>query len=269
MMKNILVAFSLLFVVFSTQAQVKTQLPCLDKKFSVVVHIVKDSLGQSGVTEADIIANIASVSAYFSKICVSFEVCEFRYIDNFVYDHSTIGRDDYWKTVQQTYNVQNRINIYYVTEINATAGGIADLGSICSMSSGGIRVKKKSVTSNRILVHEMGHYFGLKHTFVETRTTELVDGSNSLITSDGITDTPADPYIPADVLLMGNYIDLTKNKCKFIYKTMPYALDANSQFYNPLVGNIMSYYPEICDCGFTDGQYHKMAETYMSNPKMW
>jgi hypothetical protein len=270
MMKNILVAFSLLFVVFSTQAQVKTQLPCLDKKFSVVVHIVKDSLGQAGVAEADIVANIASVSAYFSKICVSFEVCEFRYIDNFLYDQSTISRSDYWSHVQQIYNVQNRINIYYVTDVSTAAAGIADLGAICNMSSGGIRINKKSVTSKRVLVHEMGHYFGLEHTFVENRTTELVDGSNALTTADGIADTPADPYIPADLLLMGTYIDFDKDKyCQFIYKTMPYAVDANGQFYNPLVGNIMSYYPESCDCGFTDGQYHKMAETYMSNPKMW
>ena len=102
-------------------AQIKKKLPCIDKKFSVVVHIFKDSLGSPGVKESDIIANLAGVSAYFSKICVSFEVCEFRYIDNFLYDQSTISSGDYWQQVQQLYNVNNRINIYYVTDISPSA----------------------------------------------------------------------------------------------------------------------------------------------------
>lgn len=271
MYKKYTLLFLAFFVCFSIQAQVKKQLPCIDKKFSIVVHIVKDSLGKAGVTEADIINNVAGVSAYFSKICVSFEVCEFRYIDNFVYDQSTISRDDYWSHVQQIYNVNNRINIYYVSDVSSSAAGIADLGAICNMSSGGIRVNKQSVFNNRVLVHEMGHYFGLKHTFEEGRTKELVDGSNSLTTADEIEDTPADPYVPADLLLMGTYVnfDDPKRQCEFIYKTMPYAVDAKGMYYAPLVGNIMSYYPGSCDCGFTDGQLHKMAETYMSNPKMW
>ncbi len=270
MVKNIIVVFLVFGWSVLSHAQIKKQLPCLDKKFSVVVHVFKDSLGDPGVKEADIINNINVVNSYFSKICVSFEVCEFRYIDNFLYDPSTIGKNDYWQQVQQLYNVQNRINIYYVTSVSQDAAGMADLGFICNMSSGGIRVSKQSVTSSRVLTHEMGHYFGLQHTFVENRTTELVDGSNALTTADGIEDTPADPYVPSDQLLMSSYINMDpKRKCEFIYKTMPFALDAKGMYYAPLVGNVMSYYPESCDCGFTDGQYLKMAETYMSNPKMW
>ena len=257
-------------IAFFSQAQIKKQLPCLDKKFSIVVHIVKDSLGKPGVTEADIIANLSTVSAYFSKICVSFEVCEFRYIDNFVFNQSTIGLNDYWKHVQQLYNVKNRINLYYVTSIPSIKGGIGDTSGICSTDSLGIRVNKSSVKSKRTLVHEMGHYFGLKHTFVDSHTTELADGSNGLTTGDGIQDTPADPFVSSDLSQINTYINEDpKRLCEYIYNTMPYAVDAKGMYFAPLVGNIMSYYPEICDCGFTDGQFFKMVETYKSNPKMW
>lgn len=271
MIFRFLVVLFFMVVTLFTHSQIKKQLPCLDKKFSVVVHIIKDSLGSPGVQESDIINNINVVNSYFSKICVSFEVCEFRYIDNFFYDHGTIGRSDYWKQVQQLYNVKNRINIYYVTSVPSIETGIADTGAICSTDSLGIRVSKNSVTSKRILTHEMGHYFGLKHTFVDIKkTTELVNGSNGLSTADLIEDTPADPFVPSDLSVMNTYINMNPNrKCEFIYKTMPYAVDANGMYYSPLVGNVMSYYPEECDCGFTDGQYLKMAETYMSNPKMW
>ncbi len=254
------------FVFFQVSAQVKKRLPCIDKKFSVVVHVFRDSLGNLGVNELDIKKNMDVVNKYFSKICVSFEVCEFRIIDNFLYDPSTIGRYDYWKHVQQLYNVKNRINLYYVSSITGDESGMTEIGAICKTDSFGIRVDKKSVNSNRVLVHQMGHYFGLKHTFEDSRTKELADGSNSLITADEIEDTPADPYIPADKTLLQTYINFdNKRKCEYIYN----AMDSKGKYYAPLVGNIMSHYPEMCDCGFTDGQYLKMAETYMSNPKMW
>lgn len=257
-------------IAITSNAQIKKQLPCLDKKFSVVVHIVKDSLGVPGVQEGDIVKNLDVVNSYFSKICVSFEVCEFRYIDNFVFNQSKIGREDYWKHAQQLYNVKNRINLYYVTNIPSETGGIGDTSGICSTDSLGIRLNKSTVKSKRALVHEMGHYFGLKHTFVDTRTTELADGSNSLTTGDGIEDTPADPFVTSDLSQMNSYInDDPKRLCEYIYNTMPYAVDAKGMYYAPLVGNIMSFYPEICDCGFTDGQYLKMVETFKSNPKMW
>jgi hypothetical protein len=108
----------------------------------------------------------------------------------------------------------------------------------------------------------MGHYFGLSHTFEPGG--ELVDGSNCSTVSDGICDTPADPFVEGD-----NTADYVNANCKFISMKK----DANGQYYDPIVGNIMSYYPNACKCsaglGFTHDQYLKMANTYLSNPGMW
>jgi len=108
------------------------------------------------------------------------------------------------------------------------------------------------------LTHEMGHMFGLLHTF-EGNGIELVNGSNCETEGDLICDTPADPFVEGDDMSL--YIG---EDCEFI----SIKLDSNFQYYQPDVGNIMSYYP--CSCGFTRGQYLKMAETFLnSDPKMW
>lgn len=247
--------------IFSTSAisQTKDRLPCIDKTFSIVVHIVNDSLKQPGITEAAIQASLIELNKNFAPICLSFAICEFRYIENFAYNRITkdesSGRD--FKEMQQQYNLKNRINIYYVQDItDVSACGFASLGGITTFDALGIVIKKGCMDA-KTLSHEMGHYFGLKHTF-EGNGSELANGSNCATAGDGICDTPADPYKEGDS--PAAYVD---GNCRFISMKK----DANGQYYDPLVGNIMSYYP--CSCGFTDEQYLKMASVYLSKTGMW
>ena len=255
-MKNIVFFLITICCSFATLAQTQERLPCIDKKFSIVVHIVMDNTPAAGITEAQILQNVDSLNNRFAPICVSFEVCEFKYINNSYYD--TLKNQD-WPEMQILYNVNNRINIYYVTDIKNPAGaaGVAGLGCITNFTSEGIRLKKSS--SKRTLFHEMGHYFGLLHTF-EGSGIELVNGSNCTTAGDLICDTPSDPFVTGDPV--ANYVDAS---CKFISMK----LDANGQYYDPIVGNIMSYYPDACECGFTHDQYMKMAKTYLALIGMW
>ena len=73
-------------ICFSLFSQKKTKLPCIDKEFSVVAHIVKDSLGVANIDAAQINNLVNSVNPIFDSICVSFKVCDIKYIDNFMYD---------------------------------------------------------------------------------------------------------------------------------------------------------------------------------------
>jgi hypothetical protein len=252
---------------FSVIAQKKTKLPCIDKEFSVVAHVVKDSLGVANIDAAQIYNLVNSVNPIFDSICVSFKVCDIKYIDNFMYD--TLSR---WDEMKNQFHVDNRINIYFVSKISVPAGaaGFAGLGAICNTDDDGIVLVKTASTI--VLAHEFGHYFGLSHTFEssmnpDVNRRELADGSNSITESDQITDTPADPYDPSfkDFMYTMFLSPDPKTPCKFIGKMQ----DAKGFFYDPLVGNTMSYYPEECNCGFTHEQYLKMAKTFLSNPKMW
>jgi hypothetical protein len=252
----------LVFVCPTIKAQTKDRLPCIDKKFSIVAHIVLDSLGVPSHSTASIYAAVAALNTEFSPICVSFEVCSIDSIENFryniLYDQPN---PNHWQEMQTLYHIPKRINIYYVKDIKMPAGaaGFAGLGCITNLTSNGIVLK-----DNSALPHEMGHYFGLSHTFEGGggQSTELADGSNCSTSGDEICDTPADPYINPENT--ANYVNGT---CEFISLKK----DANGDYYNPIVTNIMSYYP--CSCqprlGFTHQQYKKMAETYLANPGMW
>lgn len=240
-------------------------LPCLNKKFTIVIHIVKDSLGNTGVNPDQLVNSIDSLNIYFEPICVSFEVCEINIIDNFRYN--LLRNENEWAELQVNYHEKNRINMFFVEEIVylPNACGFAALGGINNLNSSGIVIKKVPACfspGNTTIPHEMGHYFGLMHTF-EGNGIELVNGDNCESAGDLICDTPADPFVPGDSLSL--YVDQSLG-CRFISPKV----DTNGEFYMPHVGNIMSYYPAGCNCGFTYGQYIRMAETCAAgNGDMW
>ena len=154
--------------------------------------------------------------------------------------------------------------MFFVNSIdNDTAVcGFATLRGITILDAGGVVVKKECVTDNATAIaHEMGHYFGLLHTF-EGEGDELVDGSNCDTEGDRICDTAADPYIFTEPVT--SYVDVNLG-CRFINGRQ----DTNGEFYRPDVANVMSYYPEECKCGFTYGQLKAMADLCISASGMW
>jgi hypothetical protein len=245
---------------FSQPTQTKERLTCIDKTFSVVVHIVKDSLHQANVTEASIITAIEGASTYFAPICVSFKVCEIRYIENYAYDDIDINKD--FPEIRHQYNVKNRINVYWVKGfMGLPNAGFAVLAGITNTNDQAVIMKKSSAGDVVAMAHEMGHYWGLYHTFeAAANGKELADGSNCSTTGDLICDTPADPYINP-IPPIPNYIN---GACQFISMDK----DTKGHYYDPNTNNIMSYY--LCNCGtFTDGQFQRMVSIYLGKIGMW
>ncbi|MBI1288366.1 MAG: hypothetical protein GC178_12410 [Flavobacteriales bacterium] len=239
------------FGMLSTGFSPRQELPCLDKRFAVVVHIVRDSLGQANVTESAIQAEVDAANALWSNICVSFEICEFNYIDNFQWDTLDAVGGVEWNQMLTAYHQEYRINVFYVQHIINPPGvaGFADLGGITNTQGGGICIVKPGGA----LTHEMGHYWGLPHTFETGNGVELVDGSNCQTAGDGFCDTPADPYVQF------NPSSQYETNCIFTAQLQ----DPNGDWYDPDIGNIMSYYD--CACHFSYEQYWHMANTYTNN----
>ncbi len=260
MYKTILFILLAGFAPFFAQAQqyhhADKSLPCLDKEFSIVAYIIKDSLGTAKHDSVSIKDAIVDLNSYFKPICASFRVCEFKFINNFQYASLSGPDDSKWDEIQAKYHTDNRINMYFLRNLGGDEAGFAGLGAIAKMTTSGIVIKDLDA-----IPHEMGHFFGLLHTFEENGA-ELVDGSNCTTKGDLVCDTPADPYVAGEPI--SAYVKMPN--CLFISQKQ----DANGQYYVPDVGNIMSYYPKDCACGFTAGQYRRMAETYLnSSPRMW
>jgi len=268
-LKSFVILMAISFI-FSTsgvaQGILTTQapLPCIDKEFTIVAHIVRDTFGNPNLTEEALAEAIDSLNADFAPICASFNVCEIRYIPNFQYD--VLNDDEERAEMAAYYNVKERINMYFVTGADSPYCGVATLSGITQNDDVNpmITILKGDCMApgSKTISHEMGHFFSLLHTFdgPPTGTQELVDGSNCTTTGDMICDTPADPYLEGTAA--EDYVDPT-NDCRFINMSK----DGNGDWYVPDVGNIMSYYQSSCACGFTYGQYKRMADTYLNSDR--
>lgn len=242
-------------------AQDKFPLPCLDKRITIVAHVVKGINGQTNIADSIILDAVDSLNAKFSPICASFEVCEFRYVDNYQYDELDDGIESRLQDLITKNRVDSRINIFFVDEFEDQPGlcGKSTFEGIKSAASGSIAITKRCIMGSvNALSHEMGHFFGLEDTYANGN--EHADESNCATAGDKICDTPADPYVA------NASIDVYINPLTCIFHFM--GKDSNGDFYEPDVSNIMSSYP--CRCRFSDEQYRKMAQTYItSDPKTW
>ncbi len=262
------ILFALLFALPFASAQKlytrQASLPCIDKVFQITAHVTRDSLGDFGVTEQDIRNGIDTLNKYFSPICISFNLCEINYIDNFQYNSP--ANENEWAEMKVKYVRENRINIFFVAGLSWMPYdcGLGDFeGLLTPAERPAIMVFNGCLLSGaKALPHHVGHFFGLNDTNLEEGA-ELVDGTNCTTNGDLICDTPADPYVVGENI--SNYVDVQMG-CRFIYG----GTDANGESYLTDVGNIMSYYPEECKCGFSYEQYQLMAENYRkADPKHW
>ncbi len=241
---------------------------CLNnKKFSIVFYVIADSMGgMGGITQSSLNGCIANLNSKFSRICISFMNCSTVVVPHHPYNRWT--DDSVHAAVMSMYWTENTINFYLPDSIVGPAAGYAPLGA--SIGSEFVVVEKGSI-GGMTPIHEMGHFFGLPHTWDEVGATpaqlsppagvgsmEYVRRDSPLANcydnGDLFCDTDADCY-PV------NYVpgpSPPPPPCK----QQPGAKDAYGNYYIPPVDNYMTYFG--CRCKFSQEQYNFMALTILA-----
>ena len=211
--------------------------------YNVYIHVIRDASNSRGISNNDKDSYCSTImgrlNMYFVRRSIFFTLIGSEFISSNTYDQlNENSADDIFGVNAKS----NAIDIYLFTNTKEqNFNSIA--GEADSAPGNAFWISLNSY--DRITVgHEMGHVLGLEHTFYGTKantwlgTPELVDGSNSTIAGDYISDTPADPGLwdyPG-----GHYIGTNSD------------VDANGDIYAPDTTNIMSYYG--AKRWFSDGQ---------------
>ena len=254
---------------FLQQKTTQKQARAVSYKVAIKANILSETTPLTPpLTESDIRTIITHANTYLQNINVElylFNNQVFPIIDNKYADLKIVDEPE----LRRKYDVQDAINIYFAKSIS-----LQDL----TILSGYAALPNTSTNSNRILLsyfdrssddfenlknktflHEIGHYFGLFHTFQDSNNPdvskrELVTrgaGSNCVSMGDQLCDTSADPFERLPLLYAFN--------CN---QNSPANLqDDNGENFTPPVNNIMSY-QQRCGNTFTEQQYQKMQASF-------
>jgi hypothetical protein len=231
-------------------------LNALENEVPLKFHIVRN--GAATFDDTTHVADLITLANdVFEEINVQFAKCGgINFIDNSPmaegYDPTTVKNQ-----LHDTHGVPNVINVY-VTNTLYLYGGYSFAGPLndtehfiqdnAIVMSGTQYVDYDTV----LLLHELGHYFGLFHPSVITFGLELVDGSNCEIAGDFCCDTPA---------ARGGMC--CNSNCEFV-ASPEVIYDSQGDPINPDIKNIMSdmAFALVCREYFTTDQYERMAYYY-------
>ena len=237
-------------------------------RVAVKANVVSANNASSFLSESDIRVIINNANTYLQNINIQlylyndkvYQIKNDQYADFKIIDEVSL---------RQANDVSDAINIYfvkYITLQNLTIlSGYAALPSY-SASTNRIFYSYFERTEddfnnlkNKTFLHEIGHYFGLLHTFQDSNNPdmskrELVTrgaGSNCVTTGDQLCDTPADPFERLPLIYAYNCDQKTPTDLQ----------DANGETFSPPINNIMSY-QQRCGNIFTEQQYQKMQASF-------
>lgn len=165
----------------------------------IKIHIVGDDNGAGYFDAAEAYRLICELNEDYQPSNFYFYVSgDLHYINNTAYYNHDFNDGE---NMMNQYNVNNVINIYIVENPADNCGYFSWGGDALAVA------KLCSGNNSTTLTHELGHYFGLPHTFsgwegafensiltnpIPNNEQERVDGSNCANTADTFCDTPAD-----------------------------------------------------------------------------
>lgn len=226
--------------------------------YPVQIFSVAKSNGDGRLSDVDMLRGLCQLNRDFLEYGIQFFMKDpVRYINNdnyFEHNQSNGYR------MMRNHNATGVFNIYIVRNPNETCGYFSPANEAVAVA------QSCFIGGTHALTHEMGHFFGLPHTFQgwEQRTydktnvpaylsirgrdtvyVETVDGSNCKTSGDGFCDTPPD-YISERWNCAGNGLST-----KLYY-------DPNGTEFHIDGTNFMSYAEDRCQNMFTPEQVDRM-----------
>jgi hypothetical protein len=211
-----------------------------DGTVPVVIHIARDNTGNNArATETEVRNMLRDMNADFLPTNIVFKLHEIRYFNDnrfhTSWDEDVVSEE---QLVSALDFAKHKINlvILHIDDKYGHANFPADLLDLIEINYEALGTSTPT--------HEMGHYFSLLHPYSTSRGKELVNGSNSAVTGDLISDTPASPG--------GN--DFDRHTCEYTGNEK----DSNGDSYRPDGRNFMSDAPTGCRDRFSPMQIIRM-----------
>jgi len=224
----------------------------------VTLHNMRNSDGSGGTDPLRTLEVFCEVIDFYAQHDIHLYINEMKSHDNSSWttdpNNGPGNSDDTWGIIKlitigsggnnNTINIYNFKSLYNTTLDVALCGYFSPFHDVVALSQAGNCYTKETV------IHELGHYFALPHTFfgfegegdncgVYVTSGEKVDGSNCATVADRICDTPPD-----------NNAD--RIPCPAGMGCQMYDSDGVAFF--PDVTNIMSYFFDECVNQFTETQ---------------
>ncbi|RRD56135.1 M43 family zinc metalloprotease [Tannerella forsythia] len=222
-------------------------------RLNIFIHIVRSSKGK-GLSAGIASSIINTLNNSFTNTNIQFVLHGTDFIDSDYYYNNLTDKENQLFTVNAH---ENAIDIYVLgTSTTWIGSGLAN-----GIPSTALIIHGKHYNTST-LPHEMGHCLGLYHTHHGTiyeegsddtnQCAEFVDGSNSSICGDYISDTPADPN------------RWSNNSCSYIGT----GVDGHGDSYTPNASNYMSYAHKPCRTLFSDLQIDRMKLFINNTPSL-
>ena len=213
--------------------------------FRLQIHIIRNNTHETSLNISALERDLDPLNTYYMPAAIKFYVCNgYNYIDNDLYYEFHYTDESYLIT---TYNDPYAINIFFADKVyNSSGSSVAGYSYYPSSNRNFIAINNQYV-GQMTLMHEVGHFFNLRHTHDHAFGYELVNGTNCETAGDLCCDTPADPQL--------SYSNVNAD-CIYIGTDT----DANGDLYNPNPHNIMSYARKVCRNLFSNNQYERIRD---------
>ena len=164
-------------------------------------------------------------------------------------------------TFSKQHDLNHQISIYIfnhdqdfcnISPTSISCGRTGGFSFILSDVTNNLVLSRFDLSDQKVVAHEVGHFFGLYHTFEESQFgKDNFEEGTCHARGDAICDTPPDPGSVFEVYV--NY-----SNCEMVGLS-----HESGQYYSPLINNYMSYYKPcyLKEYSFTQGQIEviKMA----------